>query len=72
MCEVCDKSNIHDVCNLKAELAALRQKSQDDDKALILADKIASTDQTAKAAKWLGYIAVLGMLINIAIAFWKH
>lgn len=54
----------HTICTLRIELAELKQKSKDDDKALILAKDVAS-------AKWTSILALVSSLIALAAALFK-
>jgi hypothetical protein len=54
-----DNAN-HDMCQLKLELAVQKQKSDDEQKALVLAKDVAS-------AKWASITAILIGLANLAI-----
>ena len=57
--------DVHSICALDKSIAVLKQKSVDDDKALIIAKDVAS-------ARWTAIIAILIGLINLAIAFLRH
>lgn len=50
----------HDMCQLKLELAVQRQKSDDEQKALVLAKDVSS-------AKWASITAILIGLVNLTI-----
>jgi hypothetical protein len=56
--------DIHALCALDKSVAVLKQKSIDDDKALIIAKDVAS-------ARWTAIIAVLVGLINFVIMLLK-
>jgi hypothetical protein len=49
----------HRVCNLEQQIAVLKQKSEDDDKALILAKAVSSALWTAGIALILGLASLL-------------
>lgn len=57
--------DIHRFCELEKEVARLRQKSEDDDKALVLAEKL-------NAARWMAGLALVGAIINILMALLKR
>ena len=68
----------HKICALETEIAVLKQKSDDDDKALSLARDINSAQLLAASAHWRSNVALLLsgavivlMLIWLAIAHYK-
>lgn len=54
----------HKICELELQLAVLRQKSTDDDKALLLAERV-------NTARWIGYIAIFGVVANFILTILK-
>jgi hypothetical protein len=58
-------SDEHTICALKETIARLQQKSEDDDKALVLAEKV-------NDARWLGWITLAGVVGNWVYLLWKH
>jgi hypothetical protein len=57
--------NERKICDLEITVAKLKQKSDDDDKALVLAKDVA-------AARWTAVIALLLALINLAVQFMRR
>ena len=55
----------HRICELKEQVAVLQAERAAADKALILAKEVAS-------ARWIAIIALLGVLANLAILFFKR
>lgn len=55
----------HRICDMEKEIAVLHSERKAADKALILAKEVAS-------ARWIAIIALLGVLANLAILFFKR
>lgn len=64
--------NPHRICELEKEIVRLNQEMRDNNKAVVLAEKVASAHWMAAISLVGTAVALLGVMAIIAIALLKH